>query len=286
MEQLNTRIILRNDSHDNWELNSSEVLLKGETGIEFFDDGTVKVKIGDGTTTWSELGYFGGESGTAVVTADNASIIVDNGVVGIAGFSGATAGQVPKVSESGSLEWYTPVTTANIDEIKDQLESLGETVSNHSTTIEALQTDKANAADVYTKAEVDTLIDSTIIKDVVNSVDELQNITDPQVGDVVYVVGDSLYRYDGTNWEPFSLCTLDAVKVAGTKLDIIDKAVDIPVASDTAYGVVKLSADMNGITTNADGALEVGTISVDKLVNVDDTVLILNGGTASTETVE
>ena len=61
MATLNTRIILRNDSTASWLTNESTVLLKGEVGIEFLADGKVKVKIGDGTKTWAQLDYFGGE---------------------------------------------------------------------------------------------------------------------------------------------------------------------------------------------------------------------------------
>lgn len=60
MAQLNTRIILRNDSSVNWGVNADQVLLKGEVGIEFLEDGTPKIKIGDGIKTWAELSYFGG----------------------------------------------------------------------------------------------------------------------------------------------------------------------------------------------------------------------------------
>ena len=60
MATLNTRIILRNDSSANWLTNESQVLLKGEVGIEFLTDGTVKMKVGDGIKTWGELNYFGG----------------------------------------------------------------------------------------------------------------------------------------------------------------------------------------------------------------------------------
>lgn len=63
MATLNTRIVLRNDSSANWLTNSDQVLLKGEVGIEYLEDGTVKMKVGDGTKTWEELDYFGGEDG-------------------------------------------------------------------------------------------------------------------------------------------------------------------------------------------------------------------------------
>lgn len=61
MAQLNTRIILRNDSTVNWEASKDQVLLKGEMGIEFLADGTAKIKIGDGVKAWEQLEYFGGE---------------------------------------------------------------------------------------------------------------------------------------------------------------------------------------------------------------------------------
>lgn len=61
MANLRTRIVLRNDSTANWLTNSDQVLLKGEVGIEFLTDGKVKMKVGDGTKTWNELPYFGGD---------------------------------------------------------------------------------------------------------------------------------------------------------------------------------------------------------------------------------
>ena len=72
MSQLNTRIVLRNDSKSNWDAavadtSVSTVLLKGEIGIEFdpaaanTDGYKVKMKVGDGVTEWDKLPYFGGE---------------------------------------------------------------------------------------------------------------------------------------------------------------------------------------------------------------------------------
>ena len=61
MATLNTRIVIRNDSTTNWLTNESVVLLKGEVGIEFLTDGKVKMKVGDGVKTWTQLPYFGGE---------------------------------------------------------------------------------------------------------------------------------------------------------------------------------------------------------------------------------
>lgn len=61
MAQLNTRIILRNDSTANWNAATDAKLAKGEIGLEFQADGKIRMKVGDGTLTWAELPYFGGE---------------------------------------------------------------------------------------------------------------------------------------------------------------------------------------------------------------------------------
>lgn len=59
--KLITRIVLRNDSTANWLANSTQILLKGEVGIEFLENGKVKMKVGDSVHTWAELPYFGGD---------------------------------------------------------------------------------------------------------------------------------------------------------------------------------------------------------------------------------
>lgn len=84
--RLTTRIILRNDSSTQWGINSSQILLKGEVGIEFLDSGKVKMKIGDGQTTWANLPYFGGDeckvTEVEVVKGANHSDAINNAVVG------------------------------------------------------------------------------------------------------------------------------------------------------------------------------------------------------------
>lgn len=52
---LNTRIVLCNDTTVNWGT-SNKVLLKGETALEFTDT-EVKIKIGDGVKTFAQLEY-------------------------------------------------------------------------------------------------------------------------------------------------------------------------------------------------------------------------------------
>lgn len=54
---LNTKIIMRNDTAENWTT-KNPTLLKGEFGVE---NDTNKFKIGDGATAWKELAYAGAD---------------------------------------------------------------------------------------------------------------------------------------------------------------------------------------------------------------------------------
>lgn len=74
---------------------------------------------------------------------------------------------------------------------------------------------------------------------------------------------------------------LEVVKIAGTALPISDKAVDIPVATTEALGVVMSSSAENKVSVGADGTMEVNNVNVNKLVQDENTTLILNGGNAS-----
>jgi len=67
---LKTRIILRNDSTANWLTNKDQVLKRGEVGVEFDEKGKTKIKIGNGTATWENLPYFGGQSEEQVFQVD------------------------------------------------------------------------------------------------------------------------------------------------------------------------------------------------------------------------
>ena len=74
---------------------------------------------------------------------------------------------------------------------------------------------------------------------------------------------------------------LEAVKVNGTALQIADKAVNIPIATAQALGVVKGSADENKVAVGTDGTMEVNNVNVSKLVQTAGDTLILDGGTST-----
>jgi hypothetical protein len=71
-----TQIKLRRDTAANWILNSSVVLAAGEPG---FETDTGKLKIGNGTATWDQLGYSGGSSSDRLVNGSYSVILGSDG---------------------------------------------------------------------------------------------------------------------------------------------------------------------------------------------------------------
>ena len=74
---------------------------------------------------------------------------------------------------------------------------------------------------------------------------------------------------------------IEGALVGGVEATINEaKQVEIPIASATAFGVVKSSEADNGVAVAADGTMSVNKVGVSKLFVEPDNVLILDGGTA------
>lgn len=66
-KQLKTTIILRNDTAENW-VAKDPVLKQGEAAV---DNSSHKIKVGDGTSKWSELNFVGGDEAKNFVVTPN-----------------------------------------------------------------------------------------------------------------------------------------------------------------------------------------------------------------------
>ena len=73
---------------------------------------------------------------------------------------------------------------------------------------------------------------------------------------------------------------IEAVKVGGTALSPVEKAVNIPIADATTLGVVLSNAAENGVAVAADGKMSVQSLNVQKLVQTTGDILVLDGGNA------
>lgn len=76
---------------------------------------------------------------------------------------------------------------------------------------------------------------------------------------------------------------INMIMIDGKKQPIAAKSVNISCAmtDGSEAGVVYSSADMNKVSVDGDGIMEVNNISVEKLVVPDETVLVLDGGNSS-----
>lgn len=74
---------------------------------------------------------------------------------------------------------------------------------------------------------------------------------------------------------------VEAVKIAGTLVELTNKVLSIPFATNEVYGVVLGSSGENKVSvSDVDGTMEVNSLNVNKLVQTDGDELIFDGGTA------
>lgn len=232
---LNTRIVLLSDTTANWENNQDGVLLMGEIAIEFTPEGKTKIKIGDGITAWKDLSYFSGES---VILGDDKSIQLENGALKIFGFDSAEIGQTPIIGQDGSIKWYTPVSSENIDTLTKSINDLEYTLDDASVQIDGVKSDLAelitNIDNIYTKDEVDFLL---------------------------------------SNIKPQG--KINEISIGGTLLDVVDGKVNIPIGNDTVLGAVRSS---NEIMISDDGTMFIKEVNVEKINQPDDVSIVMYSG--------
>ena len=77
---------------------------------------------------------------------------------------------------------------------------------------------------------------------------------------------------------------IESITAGGTLLDIVNKTIDIPVASETKLGLVKsyVGDEYNKIVVAEDGTMSVNKIDVSALYVPEDTELVLDGGSSAT----
>ena len=74
---------------------------------------------------------------------------------------------------------------------------------------------------------------------------------------------------------------IESISLNSVPLEISGKAVNIPIATVGALGVVQSTAADNGVTVTSNGSMEVNNINVMKLVQTAGDALILNGGSST-----
>ena len=287
MAQINTRIILRNDSSVNWLAHENVVLLKGEVGIEFLSDSSCKMKIGDGVKTWKELAYFGGEQ----LLGDDKSILINGQIVSLKGFADAEAGAQPRKNAAGEIEWVIP-STETVDGLQQTVAGLQSDVN---TLLDIIQpagevslTDKVNSLEEIINGSGEGSVDAKI-DEAIN--DFMTTVTDNGTIDTV----KELIDYVGQHGEDFGAVVakldtieehaqvnkLEKVVLGDSVLDIVEKTVTIPVAKEDKLGVVKSAIGANKVNIAADGTMSVNKVDVNSIVVPIGEEVVLNGGSSA-----
>ena len=99
---LNVRVKHKRDLEDNWEL-ENPTLLNGEVALVNTSDGSLKLKVGDGSTTYTSLSHFDFIPGAT--STDN------NKVLSVADGKPAWVAQSSYKIESITQENYDALTT-------------------------------------------------------------------------------------------------------------------------------------------------------------------------------
>lgn len=299
---LNSLIQLRNDTAQAWTT-ANPTLLAGEFGIE---SDTRKIKVGDGSTAWKDLGYVaGGEAADllAQITAlENKVGNESKGLVkDVADLKAALSGEG---DEGEGL-------VADVEDLKEALEDVYTKSETYAKT------------EVYNKSEIDAKVASAFhYKSSVNGYNDLPT-SGQQIGDVYNVAtadtthgikaGDNVV-WDGEKWDVLA-GTVD-LSAYMTKAELEDKyiteediedtyatkeetnalvkdvqingisakngqTVNIPLATATAVGLVKGSTGVNAVAVAADGTMSVTAIGIGILDQTDGTKLVLNCGGAA-----
>lgn len=122
---INTIIVLRNDQSTNWE-SSDHVMLKGEVGISYLENGNVIAKLGDGEHAWKDLPQIEGVFEDEITLTHNfGRYKTDNGFVKTDDAKGKTTSQwlIHALSETKEPTITQPTfgVTASVKENKSEI---------------------------------------------------------------------------------------------------------------------------------------------------------------------
>lgn len=247
------------------------------------------------------------EGGSSVIGDEKSIVVAEDGTVSLYGVEGLTLerkddeGNTTKITYQpllvdGKLTWVEPSATTveglatEIEGIKTRLATLE---GDGEGSVRKIAEDAADAR--VNKFASDISDDGTVntFKELVDYVAEHGEEAADMAADILSLQG----RVDKTETDIASaverieanetaIADIDAeviktIKVNGEALTVADNGVDIPVATAMALGLVKSTDAENGVSVAADGTMSVNSININKLVQTDGDMLILDGGRVS-----
>lgn len=125
------RIQFRRDTAANWVLYGDKIPAAGEPCFEI-DTGVLK--IGNGVTAYKDLPAISG----TYLSADGKSVVIDEGVLKLAGFDAAEIGAQPRKTAEGEIEWVVP-STDTVDGLQTAVAGLQSDVTKLQTNVTSIQ---------------------------------------------------------------------------------------------------------------------------------------------------
>lgn len=298
-------IQFRRDTTANWEQYKHIIPAAGEP---CFDIELGTLKIGDGVKSYGELEAIGG-NGDVAISADGKSIVLEDGVFKLAGFDAAKVGAQPRKNADGDIEWVVP-STETVDGLQTAVAGLQSDVSTlmekidgtGDGSVDAKINEKINqfANQISDDGNINTLKElvdyvaahGTEAADMAADIVTLQDLVgNTKVSDQINAAVGGLVKAEvdkGLSTNDFTdtllekldgieagaqVNKIESVKVGSTVLEIVEKAVVIPVGAG-----LKGSDE---ITIGEDGTLGIGTINFSKIVQSEGEIITFDGGTAA-----
>lgn len=289
VQKIKTVFQFRRATAEEWLLNKDVKPAAGEPC--FVIDENI-LKIGDGVHTFEQLEPINGVK--LEIAADEKSIVLDDNVLKLMGFDDAPEGAQPQKGTDGKLKWAVPSTEV-INTLKSDVAGLKTSVDSITTDVGGLQTEVSDLKVIIgsddsgsgtllsriegLEKEVDTIVNGLTPDDgKIDSLVELINYVETHGKKTAKIVSDITTLQDLVGSDPvadqIATATANCVKkiaVNGTLLDIVDGRVDISIPE------IKESDE---IAVNEDGSLSIKTISFDKITQDENTVLVMDGGSA------
>lgn len=314
-------IQLRRDSSANWELHKDIVPAIGEPC--FVTDKNI-LKIGDGVKTFEQLDPINGvkvdADGKSLVFEDGVLKLAgfDAAEVGAQPRKNAEGNiewVVPSTETVDGLKATVAGLQSDVKTIQEIVTPSGDGEQPLLTRVETLEEQMNGTGEGSVDKKIDAKINefATNISDdgIVNSYKELidyvanhgseaatlaaditllQSLVDSKV-DKVDGMGlssndfkDSLLNKLEAIEENAQANVIEKISVGGSILDVLDKAVNIPVASLDNAGVVKSATGANKVNISNSGEMSVNKVSINSIFIPIGDELILDGGSAYKET--
>ena len=154
----------------------------------------------------------------------------------------------------------------------DTIQELVKYVADHGSEVQAMVNDIANLKELIGNMSVE----DKILDAIAGKVDKVEGM-----GLSSNDFSDSLLSKLEAIEEKAQANVIEKINVGGSVLDIVNKAVDIPVANNEKAGVVKSATGANMVNVANDGTMSIKKISMRSVFVPIDDELILDGGSAS-----